>query len=84
MDGSFLDDPNIQKIAEAYALDAVDLAANNFSVKLDWSDASIKSVEKILDVMYSSKEKEKSTPETIYVFAKALGSYLGAHESPHF
>lgn len=50
-DQSFSPDPKIQKIAEAYSLDAVDFSAKQFGIKLDWSDASIANVEKALAQM---------------------------------
>jgi hypothetical protein len=50
---SFVADANVQKIAEAYALDAVDLAKSQFSISLDWSDASIENVKKALVKMQS-------------------------------
>lgn len=45
---SFSLDPKVERIAEAYALDAVDFSEKRFATKLDWSDASIANVEKIL------------------------------------
>lgn len=76
---SFVADPNIQKIAEAYALDAVDLAKNQFGVKLDWSDASIEDVEQILMKMHASYAATTPRPpqEKVMSFSKGFGSYVG-------
>jgi hypothetical protein len=78
-DQSFSPDPKIQKIAEAYSLDAVDFSAKQFGIKLDWSDASIANVEKALAQMSSSyvSTSPKPTDEQVMSFAKAYGSYLG-------
>lgn len=78
-DQSFSPDPKIQKIAEAYSLDAVDFSAKQFGIKLDWSDASIADVEKTLAQMSSSyvSTNPKPTDEQVMAFAKAYGSYVG-------
>jgi len=75
MDMAFQADPKVAQIAEAYALDAIDLAAN-FNVKLDWTDDSIALVETILGTLHGSIH-EKPPEEVIWGFAKALGSYVG-------
>ncbi|WP_321965364.1 hypothetical protein [Paraburkholderia sp. J7] len=76
---SFAPDPQIQKIAEAYAMDAVDFSGKQFGIKLDWSDASIADVEKALARMNSSYigANPKPTDEKVMSFAKAYGSYVG-------
>lgn len=78
-DQSFFPDPKIQKIAEAYSLVAVDFSAKQFGIKLDWSDASIANVEKVLAQMSSSyvSTSPKPTDEQVMSFAKAYGSYVG-------
>jgi hypothetical protein len=78
-DQSFAPDPKIQKIAEAYSLDAVDFSAKQFGIKLDWSDASVANVEKVLEQMSSSyaSKSPKPTDEQVMSFAKAYGSYVG-------
>jgi hypothetical protein len=78
-DQSFAPDLKIQKIAEAYSLDAVDFSAKEFGIKLDWSDASIANVEKALEQMSSSyaSKSPKPTDEQVMSFAKAYGSYVG-------
>lgn len=78
-DQSFSPDPKIQRIAEAYSLDAVDFSAKQFGIKLDWSDASIANVEEALAQMSSSyaSTSPKPTDEQVMAFAKGYGSYVG-------
>lgn len=79
MSQTFVADPNIQKIAEAYSLDAVDMAKGQLGINLDWSDASIENVEKALAKMHASYVVTwpKPTPEQVMSFAKGFGSYVG-------
>ncbi|MEZ2310478.1 hypothetical protein AB6809_27930 [Paraburkholderia sp. RCC_158] len=72
-------DPRVEKIAEAYASDAVDFSAKHFATKLDWSDASIADVEKILGQMNLSyaNTAPKPTDDKVMAFAKVFGSYVG-------
>lgn len=76
---SFVADTNIQKIAEAYALDAVDLSKSQFGIQLDWSDASIENVEKALVKIHASyiATTPRPTQEQVMSFAKGFGSYVG-------
>jgi uncharacterized protein DUF3806 len=76
---AFAPDPEIQQIAEAYALDARDYAQRAFHITLDWSDASVEKVEVILDDLYRQKQVMKSPPkeEQVVTFAKMLGGYVG-------
>lgn len=76
---SFSPDPKIQKIAEAYAKDAVDFSAKQFAIKLDWSDASIADVERALAKLNLSYTDTipKPTDEQVMSFAKGFGSYVG-------
>jgi hypothetical protein len=76
---SFSADPNIQKMAEAYAQDMVDFSAKHFGVTLDWSDGSIASVETELAQMNASyaTTNPKPTEAQVMSFAKGYGSYLG-------
>jgi hypothetical protein len=74
---SFTPDANIQKIAEAYSLDACDFLRNHFRVTLDWSDASIQQIESALNTFHLQVQKAKPTPEQIMGFAKMFGSYIG-------
>lgn len=77
MSENFVADPKIQRIAEAYALDAVDFAEKTSVGKLDWSDASIVHVETILSSLHTQAATAKPTPEQVFQFAKVFGSYVG-------
>lgn len=77
MDAEFKSDPNVAKVAEAYALDAVDIAARNFGVTLDWTEDSIESVEAMLGQLHAQMGKAKPPEKTVCTFAKAFGSYTG-------
>jgi hypothetical protein len=76
---SFTPDVNVQKVADAYAQDAVDMAKKQFNITLDWSDASIANVEKILTMMHTSfiTTTPRPTEEQAMSFAKGFGSYIG-------
>jgi hypothetical protein len=76
---SFTPDPNVQKIAEAYAQDAVDFTRQQFNISLDWSDSSISSVELALAKMHTSflSTNPRPTEEQAMSFAKGFGSYIG-------
>ncbi|MES2024113.1 MAG: hypothetical protein V4448_01020 [Pseudomonadota bacterium] len=75
----FSTDKNIQKVAGAYSLDAVEFAKKQFGVNLDWSDESMQQVEKILSKMHESylATSPRPTDEQVMSFAKAFGSYIG-------
>lgn len=74
---SFTADPKIAEIAKAYSLDAVDIAASNFKVKLDWSDNSIRKVEGMLGRLHDDMAQSNPQEEVVWTFAKAFGSYVG-------
>ena len=74
---NFEADEKIQKIAEAYALDAVDYADTAFRTKLDWTDDSVMKVESILDRLYKMKAEAHPSSEQVWQFAKMFGSYIG-------
>ena len=73
----FVEDTRYQQIAEAYALDAVDFARDNLQLQLDWTDASIETLESILDRFHREVVKARPTDEQIVGFSKMWGSYLG-------
>jgi hypothetical protein len=77
MNAAFHPEPDISKIAEAYALDAVDIAADNFGVSLDWSEGSIESVEQMLSELHEELAGAAPSEEAVWTFAKAFGSYVG-------
>jgi len=70
-------DPEIQKIAEAYALDMIDYAKQTYGIDLDWSDGSVQQVERIAALLHDEYEKAPPTSEQIAPFYRALGSYIG-------
>jgi hypothetical protein len=76
---TFIPDANVQKVAEAYARDAVDMARTQLGISLDWSDESIANVEKALAMMHSSfiTTSPRPTEEQAMSFAKGYGSYVG-------
>jgi hypothetical protein len=73
----FTPDDKIQKIAEGYSLDAVDFMRDHFQTTLDWSDASIEKVEKVMEIFHTDLLKAKPTEDQIQGFAKMFGSYIG-------
>jgi hypothetical protein len=77
MTATFAPDAKIAKIADAYALDVIDFAQKAFSVKLDWTDASIQGVEGILEKMHATIPTQKPPDDVIWNFAKGFGSYIG-------
>jgi hypothetical protein len=74
---SFSPDPNVQKIAEAYALDTCDFLKKNFRITLDWTDSSIQQLEPVLETFHKQLPTAKPKPEQIMGFAKMFGSYIG-------
>jgi hypothetical protein len=74
---SFKVDPKIAEIAAAYSLDAVDTAASNFGVELDWSDNSVRKVEEMLGRLHDDIVQSNPPEEAVWKFAKEFGSYVG-------
>ena len=77
MNANFQADAKIAKIAEAYALDAVDFAARNFQIILDWSDDNVRLVEGCLKTLHDQLGDARPAEETVWTFAKVFGSYVG-------
>jgi hypothetical protein len=77
MTSGFRSDPNVAKIAEAYALDAIDIARRNFRMSLDWTEGSIESVEAMLSQLHGQMAAAKPPEKTVWTFAKSFGSYIG-------
>lgn len=73
----FTPDDKIQKIAEAYALDACDFFRDHFHITLDWTDPSIERVELVMDTFHRQLAQAKPSPEKVMQFAKLFGSYIG-------
>ena len=74
---NFVESSDIQRVAEAYALDMVDFARENFSVALDWSDTSVSAIEGIMDIFYRERATANPTAEQVWSFSKMFGSYVG-------
>ncbi len=74
---TFQPDPQVAQIADAYSLDAVDLAARNFGVTLDGSEASVQQVEQMLERLHDEMASAKPPEDRIWTFAQAFGSYVG-------
>src|SRR5437868_6999233 len=70
-------DPKVAEIASAYSLDAVDAAAGNFGVTLDWSEESIQLVEQVLGRLHDDLDRARPPADAIWTFAKMFGSYVG-------
>lgn len=72
----FTIDPNLGKVADAYAADCVSFLAANLSVHLDYSAASVAAVEQCLEVFHAQKAAAPGE-QHIQQFSKMFGSYLG-------
>jgi len=72
-------DEKIAMIAEAYALDAVDLFRRRYRIELDWTDNSIDRIETVSGHMHESYRTTRPKPdeEMLMEYAKAFGSYIG-------
>jgi hypothetical protein len=74
----FAPDPMLATIAEGFSLTAVDLARDHFSVDLDFSDESIRSLEEvILTRFHDDLVRKRPSDEKVRQFAQIWGSYLG-------
>jgi hypothetical protein len=78
---NFAADPEIQQIAEAYALDARDFAERAFGITLDWSDASVEKVEVVLDKLYRQKQVMKPPPTEEQVLSRRCSAGMWARSS---
>jgi len=74
---AFQPDPELTEIAKAYSLDALDIAARNFGVNLNWSESSIQQVENMLGRLHDEIAKAPPPDSTVWTFAKSFGSYVG-------
>lgn len=77
MTPTFRPDPRFHQIAEAYYLDAIDVALFNFGAHLDGTQDSIQAVEHLLEQLHASIPVHQPDDETVWKFAKAFGSYVG-------
>jgi hypothetical protein len=74
---TFTPDTEVAKVAERYALEALDTAAQNFQTPLDWTEASIELVEAILGKLHGNLAKQRPPEAAVWMFAKGFGSYVG-------
>jgi hypothetical protein len=74
---TFTAEPEIQKIAEDHSRNCIKLVKAQFKIELDGSDASVLSLEPILDHL-SNYVKTKGMPQKRIVdFARMYGFYIG-------
>ena len=67
----------LELMFKGYALDAADTADRNFKIKLDFSEDSIETVEKILDMLSKTMELDNPSKDLILNFAKQFSGYIG-------
>lgn len=80
-----MEEPTISDMMEAYSLDAIDFARENFQEQLDYSESSIEQVEQIAAKLYddipkgffSRLLKKGPSEEEIELVSKMLGGYIG-------
>ena len=60
-----------------YALDTVDMARDRYRINLDFSEDSLKDIEKILDHFNKTMSKEKPSPDLVLSYTKAFTGYIG-------
>ncbi|MEW6142376.1 MAG: hypothetical protein AB1597_04365 [Chloroflexota bacterium] len=77
-------EPTIGDMMKAYAEDATEMAAKQFGEALDFSEDSLKTVEKILDGIsktiprgFAKVFKPKPSDEQIWQMSKIWGGYIG-------
>jgi hypothetical protein len=76
--------PTLNDMMNAYALDAVDYAREKFQVELDFSEASIQQVEKILGQLHESLPKglmskllkKQPSEQEMDALTKMFGGYI--------
>jgi len=74
---SFTPDERVQRMTEAYSLDACDYLRDQAHINLDWSDASIQQIELVLATFHRQALRDKPSEEKMMRIAKMMGSYVG-------
>ena len=74
---TFESDPKVQQVAEAYSVNMVEMAKTHFGVELDWSDESIRHIERIAEQTYTDFKTSNPPPERLEAAYMMLGSYVG-------
>jgi hypothetical protein len=77
MSTSFTPDPELSDLAESLAVDALEIAKTDFDATLDWSEASLQTLESILADLHDEFAEERPDDETLTAYAERFGSYLG-------
>lgn len=75
---TFEPDSNVQQVAEAYYLDALDAAREGWGIELDGTEGSIQFVEQsMLSQLHDTMEAAQPSEELLDGFVKMFGSYVG-------
>jgi hypothetical protein len=75
----FESDPKVQQEAETLSVNMVEVAKKFYGIELDWSDESIRHVERIAEQIYTDFKTSNPPPpqERIDAAYMLLGSYIG-------
>jgi hypothetical protein len=74
---TFESDSKVQQLAEANSINMVEVAKKFYGIELDWSDESIRHVERIAEQIYTEFKTTNPPPERIEAAYMLLGSYVG-------
>jgi hypothetical protein len=77
MPENFKADARIAAAATAYCGYAIEVAAEQFAITLDWSEKSVRHIEDILGQMHDDIPRAQPPDSAIWNFARAFGSYVG-------
>lgn len=73
----FAPDRSAERTAAKYAKDMVQFARVELNLKLDWSDASIASIEEVASELHADLRRERAAFSDIETLVAMLGSYVG-------
>ena len=73
----FIPDRRIEAEATEAAAEMIERARRNFDVALDFTDASIRKVEALLQQLHLRARNDKPSDAQVFDYAKGLGSYVG-------
>jgi hypothetical protein len=74
---TFESDAKVQQVAEAYSANMVEVAKRFYGIELDWSDESIRNIERIAGQIYTDFKTNKPPEERFEAAYMLLGSYVG-------
>jgi hypothetical protein len=77
MTENFQADARVAESAQAYSKYAIDIASEQFHIKLDGSEESVRHVECILGMLHDDVPRAKPPEDAIWNFARTFGSYVG-------